>query len=1075
MFAFLKKLTSHKKKELLYTTFNQEGIYIRLEENGQNSDTLDLYKNLFIELSYDGLGRLRNDNTIILNHKTIYELLNDERASMLMLPDLFSGELEVKHRGFLDNDAIFEYTFLKNGETIFGSEVIGSILKISSDEYYILPEPMQKSIQLIAIANETKEALHRYEAIEYMQKHESDGIIYKGLKENDIVRFVDKVGIDIIEKEDGSLDIYPLIPGLDTEFVVKNTATIINHNNTSLLLTKTTEDKILRYVLDEKKLSGAKKIVSTKTIPKEQADNFKTNPEAFLGEIEKGEIDLSMYRLNRITGLRTEAYIGFFGSTKLETPMSQVLNPGEEVEVINKHTIEEIIDSLNDEEKLQLQQDIAQAKKEGFEEISIKESESLPIELVEDILKKEKPENILEKSQILNKPEFLGINPNDENSIGETSNETICEIKITARKRVQDWQNLLYNPKPHQVAALNWMKELYSKGYKGGLLADDMGLGKTFQVVSFINYLYNVKPKPLDHKNHRILIVAPSILLTAWKNEIENSVIDKTAFRIKILQGKNNALVKLREAFKEGKEKAQYLANNDIDVIDLLRYNIIITTYETLSTYQLAFAHKELFNFEVCVFDEAQKIKNPNSRVTQAAKGISANIPFTMIVTGTPIENELRDLWSLFDAFVPDFIGTWREFRETYVKPLNNNNNIGIIEKKLREKIGDYMLRRLKKDHLEGLPEKRIELLYINMNEEEINIHNSIIGSNLHPMEKLQKLRLLSLHPSLIEMDKILDIDILGNITKPDNFFKPTKMKALLELLNKIKEKEEKVLIFVIRHSMQTLLKTALEKYYGLEIDIINGKNNKQDIANRKLEKFENKPGFNILILSPLAAGVGLTITAANNVIHLERHWNPAKEDQASDRVYRIGQEKDVSIYHFIHKANNIKTFDEGLNELIQNKKSLSDGTLIPTPAISDKDIVETFFNKIKETEKWELLSPQEFEIEVMRLFEKAGYRCNLTQKYPTEAGADIIGVKNEKKIVIQCKHTRKRIKQSKTALYQLISEAKKAYPDAIYIAVTNYYFNNNARKLAKENNIKLIELEELNKLQKNPLLLEKI
>jgi len=287
-------------------------------------------------------------------------------------------------------------------------------------------------------------------------------------------------------------------------------------------------------------------------------------------------------------------------------------------------------------------------------------------------------------------------------------------------------------------------------------------------------------------------------------------------------------------------------------------------------------------------------------------------------------------------------------------------------------------------------------------------------------------------------------------------------MQALLDLLNKIKSKEEKVLIFVIRHAMQTFLQTALEQQYNMKIDIINGKNNKQEIVDRKLTYFEQQEGFNILILSPLAAGVGLTITAANHVIHLERHWNPAKEDQASDRVYRIGQKKDVFIYHLLHTSEKFTTFDMGLNKLILNKKSLSDGTLIPTPAIKDNEIAETFFNDLNEEEKWALMTPEEFEFEIMRIYEKAGYTCHLTTKQPTEAGTDIIAIKGNKTIAIQCKHTRKKIKQNNTALYQLISEAKLAYPDAEYVAVTNYYFNDNAHKLAKEQNIQLIEFNNL-------------
>ncbi|RUM46031.1 MAG: hypothetical protein DSY46_01220, partial [Hydrogenimonas sp.] len=187
--------------------------------------------------------------------------------------------------------------------------------------------------------------------------------------------------------------------------------------------------------------------------------------------------------------------------------------------------------------------------------------------------------------------------------------------------------------------------------------------------------------------------------------------------------------------------------------------------------------------------------------------------------------------------------------------------------------------------------------------------------------------------------------------------------------------------------------------------------------------------------------------------------------DQASDRIYRIGQEKDVYIYHLIHTAPKIETFDSGLNKLITNKKSLSDGTLIPTSSIKDSEMVESFFNNLDESKKWDLMSPEEFEIEVMRLYEKLGYRCHITSKIPTELGADIIATKGNETVAIQCKHTRVKKRQGRDAIRQLIAETKLAYPEAKLVAVTNFYFNDNAKNLAKSHNVKLIEREQLFRL----------
>jgi SNF2 family DNA or RNA helicase len=1064
MFQIFKRLKKRDLKNIINFTYEINSIKFILNDNFNDINIIQLYNNVFNELVNDGIGNII-ENTLIISHENFYKFLEDERSTFFHLPKFFNGIMEVKHKGFLDKDAKFEIKFIKNNNLLFNPKIVGSILQLTENNYYILPKPMYLSFIAIEKANKNNDAALRYSAIEIMQSFEEDGVHYKGLKENDYVKRVEKIGIDIIEQENGELDIYPLIPGLDTEFIIKNTPTILNHSQQNIVLTNINHKKIMRYVLEEKQLKSAKTVIKTKKIPKEQAELFKTNPESFFKEEDIKAIDFTQYRLFRITGIRTEPYIGFFGSTKIETPMSKVLEAGDDISFIDLRTVKESIENLDEKELEQLKNEIIEAKQKNEEYISFNKIDNIPLNIIDNLLK----EKLLKQNQEQEKNEkkeneFLGINPNDEKEFGITPYQ-IVKINYSDKKKLGEWQNISPNfePKPHQIVGFNWLKTLYLKGYRGGLLADDMGLGKTFQVIAFINYLYN--SKKLSYFNHRILIVAPSILLTSWKNEIENVILDKSLFKIKILKGKNSALKKLCEAFKKGIDEVNNLAQNNIDIINLLRHNIFITTYETLSINQLAFANKDLFNFKICVFDEAQKIKNPNARVTQAAKAISANIPFTIVVTGTPIENELRDLWSLLDAFDPAYIGSWKSFRENYVKPLNNEKNILQIEKKLRNKIGDYMLRRLKKDHLQGLPKKHLKYIDIPMDKNEIELHNKIVNTPSPSIEKLQKLRLLSLHPQLLNLED--NEKNLFKITEPKNFFNCSKMKALLKILDEIKLKEEKVLIFVIRHSMQTLLQTALQNYYGIKIDIINGKNNKQTLVDKKIDNFQNKKGFNILILSPLAAGVGLTITEANHVIHLERHWNPAKEDQASDRVYRIGQKKDVYIYHLIHKAKNIETFDSGLNKLIIKKKSLSDGTLIPTPSIKDSELVENFSSELSDAEKWDIMNPKEFEIAVMNLYEKLGYKCHITSKIPTEYGADIIGIKNDEIIAIQCKHTSVKKKQGREAIRQLIAETKLIYPEAKLIAITNYYFNDNAKFLAKSHNIELIERDQLLNLHK--------
>jgi HJR/Mrr/RecB family endonuclease len=294
-----------------------------------------------------------------------------------------------------------------------------------------------------------------------------------------------------------------------------------------------------------------------------------------------------------------------------------------------------------------------------------------------------------------------------------------------------------------------------------------------------------------------------------------------------------------------------------------------------------------------------------------------------------------------------------------------------------------------------------------------------------------------------------------------------SKTKKLLEILKDVKSKNEKAIIFVISKSMQLFLQYALKKPLGLdEVSVINGDNNKSSSRKIKLENFQNKEGFNVIILSPLAAGVGLTINEANHVIHLERHWNPAKEDQASDRVYRIGQEKDVFIHHIISRfpdSIDKKSFDQGLNQLIMNKKALSADTLIPTAAVSEKDLVNSIFgNKGSEQtlESVDNMNDKEFENYIKELFGNKGYKSRLTEKYPSEFGADVLAYKGDEIIAIQCKHSKNGARVDKQAILQLHSESKDHYKATKLIAVTNTYFNENAKKLAKLHNVEIIDRE---------------
>jgi HJR/Mrr/RecB family endonuclease len=232
---------------------------------------------------------------------------------------------------------------------------------------------------------------------------------------------------------------------------------------------------------------------------------------------------------------------------------------------------------------------------------------------------------------------------------------------------------------------------------------------------------------------------------------------------------------------------------------------------------------------------------------------------------------------------------------------------------------------------------------------------------------------------------------------------------------------------------------------------------------------FKATDGFAVIILSTLAAGVGLTITEANHVIHYERWWNASKEDQASDRAYRIGATRDVYIHHIIGALPRVDgvltlSFDQALNQLITQKRTTA-GYLVPPKNINTADIIDATMQATLR-EKIAAMDWQEFEVLVKKIYEAQGFECELTPAYPArEYGADIVGKKMNETIAVQCKHSQKKNTQDETVIYQLQEEAREHYRANRLIGVTNTQFSLSAKNLAEKYNIALVEQKTLEQL----------
>nr|WP_306801329.1 DEAD/DEAH box helicase [Endozoicomonas sp. ONNA1] len=572
----------------------------------------------------------------------------------------------------------------------------------------------------------------------------------------------------------------------------------------------------------------------------------------------------------------------------------------------------------------------------------------------------------------------VGIAENDEQQdYGEFVTERIKNVSYSAPL---DFYYLKRQPFPHQLEGIRWLLGLARESMNcaprdslhGALLADDMGLGKTYMSLVGVSEYYRIC-REQGTIERPVMVVAPLSLLENWKDEVDETFHNSPFEDVIILQA--NADLKLFRKKGFGAEtKAEIVQGGDGFPYSLLigseagtarldkPKRLVLTSYQTLRDYQFSLCQ---IDWSFVIFDEAQFIKSPNTLATRAAKGLKAC--FKLLATGTPVENHLGDFWCLMDTAKPGALGSYQDFRKQYMIPIAKADASRAVEIKndigrsLRQRVGPLMLRRLKEDNLEGLPDKHIwvgvnELvderhkclqgLAVTMRGEQLKSYDDIVQSVIDAktmdnaqgvvLSALMKLRAVSLHPQLIESSKP-ELPVSDNKLKA-YLQQSAKMVVLLQTLDEIRQRQEKVIIFSINTKLQLMLARALERVHSIKVSIINGdtkavkgKTVKENQTRKGLiQEFEASPGFGVIIMSPVAAGMGLTVVGANNVIHLERHWNPAKEAQASDRVYRIGQKKNVNIYLPMALHPSMSSFDDNLHKLLCNKTTLKDAVVTP-------------------------------------------------------------------------------------------------------------------------------------------------
>jgi len=490
----------------------------------------------------------------------------------------------------------------------------------------------------------------------------------------------------------------------------------------------------------------------------------------------------------------------------------------------------------------------------------------------------------------------------------------------------------------HQREGFDWMVANWRIGRPGALLADDMGLGKTLQALAFAAWLDEHYAHAPGGPRGPFLVVAPTALLKNWGAEHDTHLTNGGLGQVLELYG--GGVKKLRTEPQSGRDIE--LGRRGLDLDQMRQASWILTTYETLANYHFSFA---AIPYPFVIFDEIQKIKTPTTINTHAAKTLNAD--FVLGLTGTPVENRLSDLWSIMDRLHPGLLGDLHSFSQTY--DAEDRNALQALHDTMTDASAGapVMLRRMKGAvELPGaLPERRTEELPADMPPPQAEAYETLVqdarggGGKKRILEILHAIRGVSLHPRPPS-------EVLGRTADYDGYVKDSaRIRQCLAALDAIHRRGEKALVFIEAREMQDVFADILRVRYDLARTprIINGGT---PSARRQayVDEFQAQPpGFDVMLLSPRAAGVGLTLTAANHVIHLSRWWNPAVEDQCNDRVYRIGQEKPVTVYCPMarHPVFGEQSFDLKLNTLLARKRSLSRELLVP--AESDSDYREMF------------------------------------------------------------------------------------------------------------------------------------
>ena len=1134
--------------------------FTALEQGEGDHWTLTQYAHLKM-LEEQGLAERLPNGFIIASELAVQ--LDDDVRRLLELPPPFPGDFQTDIRG-LTTHADFSVKLLPrlSGAGVFDAwSIKGPLLWISEQTRYLLTPAQWLAFNALQAHRNSEGAgddeQRNLALVVALQRAKKQGMRVE-LAAFDTIEIVspEKTSLTLEREDNGGL---LLSPHYGDSSIAADIAQRLGQLNPDAQVGSLRVGN-KRIVLDEARFKATWEIINNRRVAPEQAQAFLRNPAAFL---DATLIDFDEGFSARVQGVTAfqKYYFGETDATEIDWFGKAEPTP----RIARADTLDTLIKNQRDLERFQ--DAYEQALEDGQTTLEFKGArvdcsdrgaidkalDRIAAKLIDkELIDKEDSDNEDIEPDPSTPPEtdsnppgpplVVDIQPND-NALEFSAELTAAlngRIGALSYRGSIDWSRYLRRPFSYQEEGIRWLLGLAQPtlqlageqlGKDGALLADDMGLGKTFMtLVAIAEYLQQIQVN--NDQARPVLVVAPLGLLDNWEQEVQatyapdyhpfDTIIklqadaDLPRFRappqtIPSNTHQEDEQASIQKVLKTGRDYGP-------DRLDQPR-RLVLTTYETLRDYQFSLCRVD---WSLVIFDEAQMVKNPNTLASRAAKGLKAR--FKLAVTGTPVENSLRDFWNLLDTVRPGHLDAYQPFNREFIRPINRvpreqranaRQQIGL---QLRAKTGLVMLRRNKVDKLEGLPAKTIYTgvedqspdtrfyppLQCTMQREQADVYDRVVANVREQaadenagnpfLAGLQRLRDVALHPALLDG---------GILPRPQSreqaqrlIGESSKLACVVGLLKTIQEKNEKAIIFAINKRAQEFVAAACKQLFAIRVHIING--DTKAVARRSgaltrrrmIEAFQSEPGFGVIVMSPIAAGVGLTITAANHVLHLERHWNPAKEAQATDRVYRIGQKKDVFVYLPVLRHPDAGsepekvTFDQNLNRLLNEKSALKDAVVTPDDVQPD-DVMHNVFSKGSPSRPAVDLQARDIDTLGWKNFE-AFCAVLLGKVYdaPTQLtaerdhGCDVV-LRGKINALIQCKFSeRSDAVYNSEDIVKEICWAQQKYSDALHeefkklFAISNARgFSRRVKQSAKSKNVTLIDRPKLIKwLKRHPV-----